>query len=403
METQSPSRKRRRTDADGSENLEGEPKEDIVENEDVIPTSHDGTYYRVDGDCVIRVEDVLFKAPHQPNANAVQIHRYLLVRDSSVFSDMFSMPQESGSSNQGITDEDPVVLHDEVADFRALCWSIYALPTEYMDQADESKVDIEQLVSLYLIAQKYQFKSHEKFARGLLRTHCSNISGKPAEIQEYFISCSQERLEALMKITSLTNEATDLSLGSIIQAVWLFRFIQKPEESMSYAVGVAETLGLRSFMGKLYYQLLTTAHSERYEGSVAYEDPVNDLTPPQKSAFFLGHWSLQQYWSDLMKAPRKKFSCPSSQPSHDCNRVWKDLWPKFKLKMIGDSLDPVFDLKSYRQMVLSASIVCIETVSVKNISCAESYINEMIMELENSLADHFLGPLPSIAPAEEAE
>jgi hypothetical protein len=62
METQSPSRKRRRTDADGSENLEGEPKEDIVENEDVIPTFRDGTYYRVDGDCVIRVEDVLFKA-----------------------------------------------------------------------------------------------------------------------------------------------------------------------------------------------------------------------------------------------------------------------------------------------------------------------------------------------------
>lgn len=61
MEMQEPSRKRRRTDADGPENPEDESA-DIVENGDVTPVSRDGTHYRADGDCVIRVKDVLFKA-----------------------------------------------------------------------------------------------------------------------------------------------------------------------------------------------------------------------------------------------------------------------------------------------------------------------------------------------------
>lgn len=273
-------------------------------------------------------------------------------------------------------------------------------PTEYMDQADESKVDIEKLVSLYLIAQKYQFESHEKFARGLLKTHCSNINNKPAHIQEYFVSCSQERLKALMKITSLTDEATDLSLGSVIQKVWLFRFEQKPGESMSYALDVGEMLGLRSFMGKLYYDLLTTVSSERIKGSMVYNHPVDDLTPPQRSAFFHGHWSLQRYWSDLMKAPRKKFKCPSSQPSHGCNRVWKDIWPQFKLNIAGDRLDPMENLRFCLRLVTSENE---ETFREKNISCVESYINEMIVELENSLADHFLDPLLSVSADVEAE
>jgi hypothetical protein len=265
---------------------------------------------------------------------------------------------------------------------------------EYMDQADESKVDIEKLVSLFLIAQKYQFESHEKFARGLLETHCSDINKKPAHIQEYFISCPEERLKALLKITSLTDEATDLSLGSMIQKVWLFRFHKKTAESMSYALDVAEMLGLRSFTGELYYDCLTTVYSERINGSVAYKHPVDDLTPHQKSAFFFGHWSLQRYWSDFMKTPRKKFNCPSSQPSHDCNRVWKAMWPEFKLQIAGDYLDPLANLKTCLLLVTSEN---------KKTDCVESYINEMIMELANSLADHFIGPLPSVAPAVEAE
>ncbi|KAF9481107.1 hypothetical protein BDN70DRAFT_876709 [Pholiota conissans] len=64
------------------------------------PITYDENYYREDGDAVIRVENVLFK-----------IHRYLLVRDSSVFADMFNMPQ-GDSATIAATNESPIRLYD---------------------------------------------------------------------------------------------------------------------------------------------------------------------------------------------------------------------------------------------------------------------------------------------------
>lgn len=270
-----------------------------------------------------------------------------------------------------------------------------------MDQADESKVDIRKLVSLYLIAHKYQFKSHEKFAQGLLRAHCSNIEEKPPHIQEYFVSCSQRRLKALMKIALLTEEATtNLSLRSSLQKIWLFCFEQKPHESMFYALDIGEMLELRSFMGKLYYYLLITIDAHRNEGSMVYSHPVDDSTPHQRLLFFQGYWSLQQYWSNFIKASQKKFRCPSNQPTHGCNQVWKEFWPKFKLEIAGHRFAPVEHLKFGISL---ATLVNKESFYKTNISCIESYIKEMVKELEDNLADHFLDPLPSVPPSVEVE
>ena len=61
----------------------------------------------------------------------LQVHRYLLGRDSSAFQHMFSMPADGLSSPQnmeGCTDKNPIRLYGEsVERFRALLSVIYDL------------------------------------------------------------------------------------------------------------------------------------------------------------------------------------------------------------------------------------------------------------------------------------
>ncbi|KAF9481109.1 hypothetical protein BDN70DRAFT_804032 [Pholiota conissans] len=384
METEGPPRKRPRNDTNESDEPDTKGADAAVpEIEDITPPTRDETYYRADGDCVIRVEDVLFK-----------VHRFLLVRDSAVFRDMFSMPQGSEEPSQITTDEDPVVLHDDVDDFRALCWGVYALPTEYMEQADESKVDIDIIACLYLIAQKYQFESHEKYARDLLKSHCTNVKDKPAAIKEFFIrKCPSTCLASLLKISLLADDPhIDSSLASALQKAWLFRLQARPDSSPSYAISVAENLGLRKFMGELYYHHMISSIPDQMEDSEVYERPDEDLEPHQRLPFYQGYMSLQLYWSDFMKGSRRKFKCP-----HGCNRVWTEFWPRFKLDLVGYHFDPRTSMNAFLKNIIKANK---ETYLETNISCITTYINDRIKEFDTNLADHFLGPVPSQPPIE---
>lgn len=99
----------------------------------------DPEYYREDGDCIILVQNVLFKvfstasmSPLELSAKyETQLHRFLLTRDSPVFHDMFSLPHSSSLDElagvQGMSDENPIVFHDDLKKVRALCWGLYAL------------------------------------------------------------------------------------------------------------------------------------------------------------------------------------------------------------------------------------------------------------------------------------
>jgi hypothetical protein len=67
-----------------------------------------------------------------PIRDIIQIHKFLLKRDSQVFRDLFSLPQPLASLDQGSKplegecEEHPLVFQDSVEDFRALCWALYA-------------------------------------------------------------------------------------------------------------------------------------------------------------------------------------------------------------------------------------------------------------------------------------
>ncbi len=124
-------RKRPRLDGDGNDASQAEDPNPMVQDAIIV---RDEEYYRMDGDCVILVGSVLFKVRHLTLSSSLnckvnfrQVHRFLLERDLSAFANMFSMPQGETALPHALTDENPLVLHDDIDDFRALCWIIYAL------------------------------------------------------------------------------------------------------------------------------------------------------------------------------------------------------------------------------------------------------------------------------------
>lgn len=86
-------------------------------------------FYLEDGSVVIQVASIeCYLTRHNINSGQVEkavfnIHRSLLARQSTVFREMFKLPQGNGSS--GGTDIDPIILTDEVASWEALLKSLY--------------------------------------------------------------------------------------------------------------------------------------------------------------------------------------------------------------------------------------------------------------------------------------
>jgi len=55
-----------------------------------------------------------------------QIHRHLLASNGSAFGAVFSLPNGENAPDSTAEDE-PLILRDNVDEFRALCWALYAL------------------------------------------------------------------------------------------------------------------------------------------------------------------------------------------------------------------------------------------------------------------------------------
>ena len=95
----------------------------------------DPVYYIHGADCTLLIGNTLFKAHisplfvcHPPCSHLLQVHRFLLTRDGSTFENMFTLPSNGGAiETQGLSDDNPIVLHDDPDEFRALCWALYAL------------------------------------------------------------------------------------------------------------------------------------------------------------------------------------------------------------------------------------------------------------------------------------
>ncbi|KAF9483622.1 hypothetical protein BDN70DRAFT_873706 [Pholiota conissans] len=310
---------------------------------------------------------------------------------------MFSIPQDTKTGAHGDSDENPLILYDEPDDFRALCWIIYALPKLYMDQFTSNTPDMKKLVSLYLIAHKYHFETHESLARHLIHKSCTTNSA-PTKTQSvspahlYFAKCPESRLRSVMQIATLTRKADNGALAIALQRLWIQR-LQQTSESVSTALEAGETLGLRNFLAESYYLELIRTKPVSVPGSDAYALHVHeDLTPRQKLTLYQGNWSLRIHWTKIVDEAPKPFGNPS------LDGEWKAAWERLsRREAIRKTFDPLEALATLRRELTSVA----SQLRVVNFAPLYAAVDRITSEIKTSLPVHFLGPIP-VAPQQAA-
>ncbi|CAA7262837.1 unnamed protein product [Cyclocybe aegerita] len=358
------SRTRRRTgDTPEASTIPARSRRDCVKDPD---------FFRPDGDCVISIDATLFK-----------IHRYLLIRNSSVFANIFTLPTDASLEDpDSVSEENPLVLTDDIADFRALCWALYALPTEFQEYQYKTMriVDLSRIVSLLAIANKYQFASYEKWSLEILIKH------KDAPLDPHATEgLPSALLERLLRL-SVICEAP--ALQENVQDMWIevLRARNSEDGSARIALDVGEQLNLRQFQGRVYYQLSAEMERQRRaSGLSVYHPPEQNLSPEQQMCLFRGSWSVGQYVNGVMKDlinpafPRfDDIDCDEKEHRKTCRPQWQPIMAKALRKLT--SLDP---LEALGTMVSATDSLPF---------CLYSFFASREEELRSELENHFLGP-----------
>ncbi|KAJ7069329.1 hypothetical protein C8F01DRAFT_512266 [Mycena amicta] len=228
----------------------------------------DEKYYFEDGDCTFLVERVLFK-----------LHKFNLRRDpESMFCNMFK--DANGEKSETIS------LDDSADDFRALCWVMYALPTETHLQFIQP-ANVPRLIQVAKKANKYSMTDFEQWAFEMLKAQCGSKS-PPLNFAE---TCSEDMLESMMEVALICGATSFLPL---VMAAWINR-IAKGDFLASRALTLGEGHGLRGFSTDIYYNLirrLTMAEDVSHDAISRFE-----LTPDQLICLLSGHLRLSNAWN----------------------------------------------------------------------------------------------------------
>jgi len=272
----------------------------------------DPLYYYEHGDCVIRVGSTFFK-----------VHTFLLTQDSSAFVEMFSLPQAETTLREGSSDSNPVVLVDDVEEFRALCWVLYALPIE-TQSIDIKREDIPKVLNVASIAHKYHFISLETWAVNAIAFHCEGGNF-------YSKTCPSDILERTVQIATLCDR---LAICRAVEQVWLDRLYPKTRDNSSppgifgaretvpepesltvgNALDVGEKYSLHTFVGDVYYQQLKEMHaSGGASTSISVKfDPSLSVMQQHRLLYFFS--SLAFFWDhyDSTLLDQKRYSNCSS-------------------------------------------------------------------------------------------
>ncbi|KAJ7196192.1 hypothetical protein GGX14DRAFT_473753 [Mycena pura] len=280
------------------------PRSDSGADESQLP-ARDSAFYHESGDCIIRVENTLFK-----------IHRFLLVPASAVFSTLFTLPQ-GDLAVEGMSDDAPICLSDDTAaDFRCLLKYIYT-PAYGMLPKDIPPTELHNIMSVARLMHKYEMAGWQTWASQvtmeLVTTHGPLFSSQDfVAIYEMAHMFSHEQLSK--KVTN----------------VW-WRRIRDGSLPISDALNAAEANNRRAFLTSLY----------DYELGKVLGTPVTPFQPTQLfipgvkaihlQRLYAGYCSLSLAWTQFRQNIIPLPTAPGCRPrQHDliCNRKFKTAWDR---------------------------------------------------------------------------
>ncbi|KAK6969122.1 BTB domain-containing protein [Favolaschia claudopus] len=246
--------------------------------------TRDEVYYFEDGDLVLRAGTTLFR-----------VHKFLMSRDSSMFKDIFVIPagsESAASAADGSKDDTPLAVSDSVESFRALLWVLYALPPELQAylSSDKNAVDLDRLLLVAEITNKYHFTSIEEWSLQVIRAVVPKL--------KFTLSTSTLLVRAL----TLAERFSDSALIDIVLTAW-------------------ETL-IRTVTMKLKRDLFSITRDVRLEG-------CDGLSPTHITKLLFGRWSLEAEVTRLASSPpilpRTGCAHPASHDD-DCVAQWRKVW-----------------------------------------------------------------------------
>ncbi|KAF5380694.1 hypothetical protein D9757_007036 [Collybiopsis confluens] len=292
----------------------------------------DDEFYFEDGSCIVLVQDILFN-----------VHRSLLARDNSSFATLFSLPQ-GPLPPQGRSDDNPIVLYgDKASEFRNFLWALYALPPE-LQIVNSSTVDLNRLIDIARLSNKYSFKSLETWALDAVQDYVNRrpafsvpnttaepLNSNPTQTHLALIE-NTDQLTRLIQLAQLCNH--DRLLASMIA---LLR--QLMTRSLQYAylsMALADDLDLRSLRGAAYLEVMQRSTSF---ASLAKEPTANEnsedpstisITPAQQVRLLSGYWHLTQTWEKKFRTTPPLFthapSCSNTWHQPVCEQAWAEFW-----------------------------------------------------------------------------
>ncbi|KAL4073206.1 hypothetical protein V8B97DRAFT_197711 [Scleroderma yunnanense] len=336
-------RKRFRRRSSGSVTME-QPRPSLYPRPDSDEPQRDDQYYLSDGSCILRVGNTLFN-----------VHRSILSRDSSSFATLFTLPQ-GDTPEEGTSDARPIVLQgDTPNEFRNFLWALYALPHE-ITMVRSSQVDLNRLIDVAKMANKYSFKSTESWALEAIQKY---IERKPSPlfntIPPGFPFSPSPPPSALhdskIQISRLIRLAQTCGHPKLLDTmVTVLRQLMSASLHYSYlAMTLSDELDLRELRGLAYMEILqrslflsgpdnrghTGAEGDVQESPDGLERLV--VSPAQRHRLLSGYYRLSKTWERLRAVPLPfdhAPSCGANWHQHACTQSWADFW-KEKTKADG--------------------------------------------------------------------
>ncbi|TFK33027.1 hypothetical protein BDQ12DRAFT_691724 [Crucibulum laeve] len=251
--------------------------------------SRDLDYYFSDGNAVLLVEDTLFK-----------VHRSILSKDGSTFANLFVLPTQLGSSEEGNDDRNPICLQGDTAEqFRALLWALYALPAEIiqftMFAGDHRFYHIARL------ANKYHFATTETWALEAIPGYFNRID-------------TQLVVADLIPATEVAFLCEHDELKKLTVSRWK-HYLGEPTDIVA-AINISEKLNIPDLLGEAYHRMMLLGR-EVWDSS---------LTASQRIRLLSGFYNIYKICESL-GSNEPKYVHANSCPNHfQCYNDWTEIW-----------------------------------------------------------------------------
>ncbi|KAJ7620370.1 hypothetical protein FB45DRAFT_1006916 [Roridomyces roridus] len=273
--------------------------------QDIFPVERDPTLYYASGDCVIRVQQTLFK-----------IHRFQLTNNSPVFDALFSLPVGEISLVEGSSDELPIVLDgDTASDFSSLLKFIYA-PVISTQIRAISASELPHVVAVARLAHKYDMEPWQTWAFLVFASHYRT----PAVSKQ--LSSSD-----IATIYKVCDRPQGLTLRNEMADLWLRR-IESDPALLSAALDAAESESDERFLTRLYALHLARTDTLSTLGSPT-PFPTEGIPAVHLPRMLTGYWSLSTSYAQLRASPPHfpPYLAYCSIGEHEkCLRTWKSSW-----------------------------------------------------------------------------